>query len=323
MLHFQVGSEGRRESFVDRLLRYAVSPYQFWSFLRRNRPTIVHINTAMVPKAYWRDLAYVAVSKSVGSKVIYQVHGGSAPLEFFRARRLPTAFLKATLRMSDAIVLLSEIDRRDYLAFDPGLPLRVVPNAIEMVESSVRKTRRPEVPLRLVYIGRLVSAKGIFEVVEALALLRAEGIDANMVFAGSGEDEQRLRARVNELGLDDRVEFRGVVSGRDKDALWEASDVFVFPSHREGLPYALLESMAARTVPVVCPVGAIPEVMQDGREGLFVPPNDPVRLADAIRHLHENRAALDVLGEAGRSRVAARYTVNRLADAFEKIYQEI
>lgn len=277
----------------------------------------------MVPKAFWRDIAYLVVSKIVGAKVVYQVHGGSLPLEFFRGRWLPTAFLRATLRATDIIVLLSEIDRKGYLALDPGLPLHVVPNAIEVDESLPPKAREPRAPLRLVYMGRLAEPKGVFEAVEALALLRTEGIEASMVFAGTGPDESRLRSRVSELCLDNRVLFKGVVCGHDKDALWQRADVLVFPSHREGLPYALLEGMATRTVPVICPVGAIPEVMEDGIQGLFVPQKDPARLAAALKRLHENRAELDTLGNAARQRVIERYTVDRLADAFDRIYRKL
>lgn len=323
LLHFQVGSEGRRESAVAKLLRTVASPYMWWRYLRHHRPAIVHINSAMVPKAYWRDLAYVFVSKIVGARVVFQVHGGSLPLDFFGGHWVPTAFLRATLRATDIVVLLSEIDRKGYVALDPDLTLDVVPNAIEVDESLPTKMRNPEAPLRLVYLGRLAVAKGVFEAVEALALLRAEGIEASMAFAGTGPDDSRLRNRVSELALNDRVVFKGVVGGRDKDALWQGADVLVFPSYREGLPYALLEGMATRTVPVICPVGAIPEVMEDGIHGLFVPPKDPVRLAAALKRLHENRAELDALGNAARQRVMERFTVDRLADAFVRIYRNL
>lgn len=324
LLHFQVGSEGRSEPRMNRLLRYLASPWQFLRYVRRNRPGIVHINTAMEPKAYWRDIAYLAISRWVGAKIVYQVHGGFLPNEFFAGRRLLTALLRTVIRATDIVILLSEAERKAYVEFDNRIRLRVVPNAIQVDGSSVRKLRDSGAPLRLIYMGRLVAAKGIFEAVEAIELLRGAGIEVTMVFAGTGPDESRLRERVRELGLVDCVRFAGAVFGQAKDSLWLSADVLVFPSyHREGLPYSLLEAMAARTVPVVCPVGAVPDVMEDAKHGLFVPPRDPARLAEAIRRLHEDRKSLERLGEAGRRRVLERYTVDRLADDFAQVYREL
>jgi glycosyltransferase involved in cell wall biosynthesis len=324
LVHFQVGSEGRSESVIQKLKRFLVSPWQLWRLLSRHRPCIVHINTSMVPKAYWRDTAYLVVSKLAGCKVVYQVHGGEFPREFCKGNLIRISLLKGVLRAADVVVLLSQSARAAYVAFDPRVCVRVAPNAIEVGEEVPAKVRDPAVPLRLVYLGRLVANKGLFDTVEALALLRNMGIEANMTFAGTGPDESRLMKRVDELGLADRVVFKGTVRGPAKNALWREADVLVFPTyHLEGLPYTLLEGMAARAVPVICPVGGIPEAMEHGKQGLFVPPKDPTQLAGAIQRLHDNRAELDEMACAGRERVLDRYTVRRLAGDFADIYSNL
>jgi len=274
----------------------------------------------MVPKAYWRDMAYLAVAKLVGCRVVYQVHGGAFPVDFCKGSRLRSWLLRAVLRAADVVVLLSEVARQAYFSFDPGLRVSVVPNAIEVDGALPDKVRDPLAPLRLVYLGRLVETKGLFEAIEALASLRATGVLTLMTFAGTGPDEARLKERVSALGLADRVEFKGAVFGAAKGALWQEADVLVFPTYWEGLPYTLLEGMASLTVPVICPVGAIPEVMEHGKQGLFVPPKDPARLAAAIRRLHENRAELVEMARAGRERVLERYTVRRLVGQLAAVY---
>jgi glycosyltransferase involved in cell wall biosynthesis len=99
------------------------------------------------------------------------------------------------------------------------------------------------------------------------------------------------------------------------------ADVFGLPTrHREGLPYALLESMAARTPVVICPVGAIPDVMQDGVHGIFVPPGDVGALRDAILRLDQDRALLRRMGKACRERVQAHYSLDRLSADFQAVY---
>lgn len=321
LLHFRVGSEGHSESTVARLWRYFVSPMELWRFLRRNDASAVHINTSMVPKAYWRDLVYLAVAKIAGSQVIYQVHGGSLPLEFCKGSRLLEALLRRLLRTADHVVLLSDVARRGYAELDSDLQVEVIPNAVYVDGKRPTPTDRSDAPLRLVYIGRLVASKGLFEALDALALLTAERVEATLVIAGTGPDEARLRSRARELALDHRIVFAGAVRGDAKDALWQEADVLVFPTYREGLPYALLEAMATWTVPVISPVGAIPEAVEDGVHGLFVPPRDVRRLAEAIKHLSEDRFELRRLAEAAHARAIERYTVQRLAEDFARLYR--
>jgi glycosyltransferase involved in cell wall biosynthesis len=178
--------------------------------------------------------------------------------------------------------------------------------------------------MRLVYLGRLVAVKGLYESIEAVALLRDAGIPVRLEIAGNGPDEAGLRSRAAALGLQEEVVFRGAVFGADKDRLWLQADVLVFPTyHREGLPYALLEAMAAGVVPVTCPVGAIPDVIEDRRDGLLVPPRDPAAVAAAIRWLADHRQAAGAIARAARQRVGRDYCVERLAADFCGVYSRL
>src|ERR1019366_6989969 len=94
---FQVGSEGRAEGRLGTLLRALISPFELTARLIQERPSIVHINTSFEPKGYWRDLTYLAVAKILRRKVVYQVHGGALPQEFFASSRVLTALLRRAL----------------------------------------------------------------------------------------------------------------------------------------------------------------------------------------------------------------------------------
>ena len=323
LTHFQVGSEGRDESAFSKAWRFLASPIQLLVRLIHERPEIVHVNSAMVPSAFWRDLVYVAVARAAGAKIVFQVHGGLLPEEFAAGSRFKRAMLARTLRLADAVVLLAESERQAYRTFVPEAKLCVVANAIDAraLLDANRAVTAADRPLRLAYVGRYTATKGVFDIVEAIAMLRDRDVAVSMRFAGSGPEEKRLRDRVSALRLDDRIRFEGAVFDERKDRLWLESDVFPFPTyHCEGLPYSLLESLAAGAVPVVCPVAAIPEVMTDGFHGLFVPPRDPAMLADAIERLHRDRDMLRRMSEAGRARVRSHYTSARLAADFDRLY---
>lgn len=325
LLHFQVGSEGNNETILTKLWRLLTGPIFLLLFLLRHRPEIVQLNTSLEPKSYWRDLAFLCVSKMLNRRVVYQVHGGALPEEFFANSTLLTALLRRVLAWPDVVVLLAEVELAAYRRFVPAQRLVVIPNAIE-TGNLVRRTL-VEVnsgQLHLAYVGRLAKNKGVFEAIEAFAKLITQGHDLRLTVAGAGPDELHLKELVRKLNLEGRVHFSGPVFEEDKDALWCSVDIFVFPTyHREGLPYALLESMAAGAVPVTTRVGAIPDVLQDGVHGLLVMSKDVDMLAQALARLVGDRTLLLRLAQAGRARVLEQYTVARLAHDFKQLYTNL
>ncbi|MGO9445968.1 MAG: glycosyltransferase family 4 protein [Thiobacillaceae bacterium] len=322
--HFQIGSEGRTENILQKLGRFFVSPFVLLVLLLRHRPDIVHLNTSLEPKSYWRDITYMLVAHLLRCRVIYQVHGGALPEDFFSGNTFLTSILHRELSMPDEVVVLAHVELISYKQFVPKQRLEVVPNAIDatsLVRSPISVTR---LPLQLTYLGRLAGNKGIHEAIEALAILTREGRDLYLSIAGSGPDDNGLRQQVDKLGLTERVHFHGALFDTAKDTLWSASDIFVFPTyHVEGLPYALLEAMAAGAVPITTRVGAIPDVIQDGVHGLLINAKDPSGLARAIARLDDDRELLARLAKAGRERVLMNYSVERLANEFSCLYSSV
>jgi glycosyltransferase involved in cell wall biosynthesis len=154
-------------------------------------------------------------------------------------------------------------------------------------------------------------------------LAQTEGIEVRLVVAGSGPDDTPLRQYAVELGIENVVSFTGPVFGECKIKLLRAADVFVLASHAEGLPYALLESMAAGVPVIATRVGAIPDVVLGESHGLFVPLQDPNAIAHAIVRLAADRELLAQMSAACRIRVAGGYSIDRLAGEFCRLYSEL
>lgn len=324
LLHFQVGSEGRQENAMEKLMRFTLSPFYLALFLLRSGAKVVHINTSLEPKAYWRDLAYLVVAKCLGRRVVNQIHGGAMPEDFFAGNLLLTGLLRRFFLWSNVVTVLSNMELAAYQAFDRRINVHLVPNAINPagLVDQMRSYNTAQ-PLRLVYVGRLVRTKGLFELIEALAQLKRAGREFHLSIAGGGSDQPEMVVAMEKADLVDRVTFLGSVFDEKKYRLWLGSDLFVFPTHAEGLPYSLLEAMAAGCVPITTPVAAIPDVMRDGEHGLFVPPKDAQALESAVAALDDDRERMVRMAEAARRRVAEYYTVSRLADDFRRIYQSV
>ena len=325
IVHFQVGSEGRDEGAIGKVLRLLVSPFFLAASIVFRHVAIVHINTSLNRKAYWRDLAYLFVSKALGARVVYQVHGGELPRKFFANRPALTSFLRRTLRIPDLVVVLAQIELNAYKEFIPGQQVVALPNGIDCRPFSAVPTVRsdPTHPLQIVYVGRIAREKGLYETLQGLRLAHELGVDARLVIGGSGVEEPRLRRYAQALGIANRVVFVGPVFGNDKVKLLSGADVMVLPSYSEGLPYALLESMAAGVPVIATPVGAIPDVVSHDIHGFLVPPRDGKAIAEAIAILAGDREKLSWMSRACRRRVRAAFSIERLAQEFAYHYARL
>ena len=138
----------------------------------------------------------------------------------------------------------------------------------------------------LLFVGRVVRAKGLDVLIEALALLKAEGLTPKLSVAGDGDERQRLEARAVELGLSGQVTWLGVLRGPALGDAMRRHTVVVVPSRPEppeALPLVPIESIASGCVMIACRQGGLPESV--GPCGVLVEPEDARALADAMRDL--------------------------------------
>ncbi len=151
--------------------------------------------------------------------------------------------------------------------------------------------------------GRLVPWKGIKELIGAMPALIAQIPDANLVVVGSGPQEEELKAKVKELGLDSVVKFVGRLDQKDLFEYIKAADVFALNTSYEGLSHQLLETMAIGTPIVTTNIGGNPETIKHGKTGVLLKPNDMEGFVEAISGLLSERAIAAMLSQAAKKSV--------------------
>jgi glycosyltransferase involved in cell wall biosynthesis len=178
--------------------------------------------------------------------------------------------------------------------------------------------------VRLLFLGTLEWFKGLAELLEALERLRLDPAvpPLELVIAGRGSAEQELRRIVERRGLDSVVRFAGLLSGREKVDALRRSDVFVLPSHTEGLPNAMIEAMAAGLAIVVTPVGSVPDVIVDGENGVLVPPRDPTALAKGLARVASSVELRTRIALEAHRVASARFSLENGAASLERIIRE-
>ena len=277
--HFTAGRKDGESSGLKWLVSQARLPFAFRRAISSLRPDVVHINTALEPRAIIRDAILARSARKY--PVIVHVHGGRFALDQTPPPWVNLA-INDLLKSATRVVVLSDEDAESISKRVPGIEISVLPNAIATDEFP--DSDRPWGMKSITYLGRLTEAKGLSEIVETTRLLRQQGFKFKFVAYGTGQDQNEFIRRMTSV-LGEDFHYGGIVSGAEKIKALSAADIFLMPSRFEGLSLALLEAMAAGCVPVVSARGSIPSVVEDGRNGFLVDPGDITQIVGRLKFL--------------------------------------
>jgi glycosyltransferase involved in cell wall biosynthesis len=305
-----------------RLAKAAGALAGFWRTLAAcviRRPAVVHAHVAS-HASFMRKSLLLLIARRAGCKTIFHLHGGGfRHFALEESGPLKRRWIRHTLHRSTVVITLSESWAEFIHSFAPGAKVAVVPNSVPLAAPG---DLRLEIAGRILFLGRLETGKGVFELLSAGARLAADFPALRLVFGGEG-DADGLRRRAAELGIAGQVELLGWVGPLERDAELAKASVFCLPSHAEGLPMSLLEAMAAGKAAVATDVGGIPEVVRDGENGLLVPANDDARLAAALARLLGDAAARARMGQCARATIEQHYSTEVACGQLSALYREL
>jgi glycosyltransferase involved in cell wall biosynthesis len=199
--------------------------------------------------------------------------------------------------------------KRDDLAWAPN-----------MADVALFRSMPPDTPApwlapgerAVLFVGRLSAAKGIFDLFDAIPLVKERHPEARFVLLGVAESdamEEVVRAEAERRGVAGRIAFLGPLAGRDKAAAYVTSHLIVVPSRTEAFPLVIPEAMAAGLPVVAAAVGAIPDFVKDGEDGFLVAPGNPPELADRICRLLDDDNLRRRIGERVRERARREFAI--------------
>lgn len=174
----------------------------------------------------------------------------------------------------------------------------------------------------LLFVGRLAPEKGPTVLLEALSRLRAENVEFTVRFIGDGPSRRLLESRAKQLDLGGRVVFLGWQSSECVRSEILGCRALVLPSFAEGLPIVIMEALALYRPVVSTYVAGIPELIEDGINGLLCPPGSVSRLVSALRRVLLSHAeVLESWGAEGADRVAALHDAEKNAAELSRLFQ--
>lgn len=303
-----VGSSklGKSVAFARALVRY-----------RRIMPEydIVHLHIS-ARGSYKRKSIMARMARKAEKRIILHDHDGEFAKAFEEGGDDYRRDVRKTFGVADRVVVLSE-EWRDYFAENV-----CDPNKITVMHNGVAVPAKPCSPCShqdVLFLGRLDANKSPDVLLRASRDVLKRFPETKIVFGGDGEVEKN-KALAKELGIENRCEFHGWVSGSDREALFERAAVYCLPSKNEGLPMSLLEAMARGIPAVATPVGGIPQVIDDGVNGMLVPVGDCCALATALCEALDSSELRKSMGYKAREKVRSIFDIDMLLGELSEIY---
>lgn len=303
-------------SLVFKMHTAARALARFSWLLATGRVALLHAHVAS-GVSFWRKAMFISLAHLFGRPVIFHLHGGE--FRAFIDQRLSgwkRGFALALIRRSACVFALTR-DAADWLERQGRMPgIEIFPNPV-----AVRPVPR-EASMDVFFLGRIEEKKGVFDLVRGFGRVHEKIPEARLVLAGDGAVDE-ARALAAALNIGDVVIFPGWVREEARAHWLSRAGVFVLPSHHEQMPMAVLEAMASGTPVIATRVGAVADMLEDGRCGTVVEVGDVSSMGEAILKILTDQQTARVLAERALDRIRSVYSADVVITRLNQRYREL
>ena len=295
--------------------------FQLHKILKREKPDLIHSHL-------WNP---VANKHLFFLKPFHKFKIISTEHDPFKLSFLKTLYKKFTLNLTAHILTVSKSNSDLMISLYPKISdkISVVHNGIKpipKISSEKRLALRKKIlgisslETKVIFsAGTLHPRKGYKYLIQAYRQIAKQFPQTCLIIAGEGPQRPELEKLIKNLDLDQKIKLLGFQAGIPE--LIQASDLFVLPSTKEAFGLVILESFAAGTPVIASKVGGIPEIIEDGKNGLLVKPQNKDNLIKSIKKLLTNQKLADQLA-AGGTKTLAKFTVEKMTNATVEVYRE-
>jgi glycosyltransferase involved in cell wall biosynthesis len=295
--------------------------------LKEIKPDIVHTHSY----GYFHSDKVAQLRKKSQWKLVMTSHGFHPGRGVFRSvKNMYTKLIGVkTVKRIDYATALSESEKKVFE--DLGTKnIQVIPNGVDMTEfkelpSGEDFRKRYNIKGKMILnVGRLEPIKGHEFLIKTFSQVVKDHPNVTLVVVGDDWGEKvELEELVKTLDLKEKVVFTGNIQFKELPEVYSASDILVMSSSHESFGIVLLEAMALRRPCIGTRVGAVPEIIEEGKTGLIVDYGNEGQLSQAILSLLADDALRKRMGEAGRERVIANFTWEKIVKDFNEVYDSL
>jgi glycosyltransferase involved in cell wall biosynthesis len=282
---------------------------------------LVHLHTS-IRGSLLRKGMLVVVCLLTRTNYILHIHSGKFDKYYDGLPSLIKILVSWFFKKSRNVICLSVTMKNELLSRGIVVKERceIIFNGIEDPLSEIQPRREQQLPIRISFLGKLIDAKGIFVLLDALKEVSLNGFKFRLVVAGNGDENYFLK-QVKACGLESYVEFVGWLGNQNKKDLLAKTDIFVLPSRSEGFSVAIVEAMAFGIAIASTEIPGVVDAIQSGVHGILVPPDDSRALSKALEILISDEDFRFQIGQAARMRFIREFKIEEVVENLIAMYQ--
>ncbi|MBU2472900.1 MAG: glycosyltransferase family 4 protein [Patescibacteria group bacterium] len=303
--------------------------FEILSLLFQLKPDIIHVNSSKAGGIVGLAGLIYKVFYNKEIKLVFTAHGWA-----FNEDRpqwqisLIKFFSKVTSLFYDKIICVSEYDRQMALKYKiaPERKLITIHNGIDIKninflskEQAQKKLIGRESPLLIGTIAEWTKNKGLIYLIKATQILELKEKEFDVILIGSGEnpDKEKMYDYDKKYNLDNvrLIEFMP-----EAIKYLKGFNIFILPSLKEGLPYTIIEAMAAQLPIIATNVGGIPEMIENNINGILIEPKNPDLIGEKITYLINNPEKAQVMAQKARQKAEQKFSLNKMIEKTKKLY---
>jgi len=327
------------------LLRLGVLIFRIVRVLIYRRPKLVYSLLSQNFTGFMRDSILIMTCKIFSKKLILHFHGSNFENFYKDQPKFFRIYISFIMRKIDALILEANWLKEFFSQFIPEARLRVIYNPISNEQSCdlQRVDKQSNGGINIFYMSHISVAKGFIVLEKTMRQVIKENKKVKFIIAGGvineeknilyGQDGRKIKFQdinlvINEIKKDEmlnsHINFLGVVTNsEEKKRCFLQSDIFVFPSYSEGCPMVILEAMAAGLPLITTPVGALSEIIEEGKNGLFVKIGDSAGLKEKINLLVNDPSLRRQMSINNKKLIQDKFTVDKIIPQFSNFFKEI
>jgi len=190
-----------------------------------------------------------------------------------------------------------------------------------------RKLSDRSKPTNILFLGHISIEKGLLDLFDAISILTQDkNLNFSVDLVGDPINHQEFEdiiQQINVKKITNYINIREPIFGQKKIEHLKLADIFVLPSHHEGMPMTILEAMAAGLPIIATSVGGIPDLVNNGINGFLVPPNSPTKLSDALKVLIQNPSLRFQMGVVNREKAKQDYDIEKYVEKLGAVYLKL
>lgn len=310
---------------MKKVFRLLALFYNISKLLRNYNPDMVYITLSPHGKAFYKDAIITFLSKTFHRKTIFHLHGKGIKdnIKYGFKKWIYTYTFKNVY-----VIHLSPLLKDDLnLVLDKDTSIQFIPNGIPDYLTDIKKSKRSEEIVKLIYLSNFIPAKGALLAIKAvhnLILLGIKNIHFDLIGRTVNSDYLNiLKQYVADNNLNNYITFHSSKYGQEKISALENAEIFILPSKNECFPISIIEAMMCGLSIISTDEGAIPELVRENECGLLSNPSDLDSLTKNLNILVVNKELRTLYGNNARLAFSNKYTIQIFEESFIEIINNI